>query len=158
MPIALSISGLRSALSKLARFKATLKDAATSNTRFGAELTPKVNAFAQSIASQAAHDMRGTVPVRTGLLRSKTSKRSLQVYSDAMNSRGVEYAQFVDGYFRALNRAHRLTEQRIASRTFRTNLYATILGRTVGIPYKLEASRVVFVRSEGTRLIIEVRS
>ena len=106
------------------------------------------------ISAQATSRLRRTVPVRTGLMRSKVSNQgnSLKavIFSDAQNSKGVEYAQFVERYARALRDTEEFANQLIQSGLVRVESYDGVASDY------LPASAFIDVRIEETRLVLEL--
>lgn len=72
-------------------------------------------------------DLRSTVPVRTGLMRRSVGGRGreprIEIYSNATNSRGTEYAQFVSRYYDALNQAASGGSARLATVSIAYQIY-----------------------------------
>lgn len=98
--------------------------------------------FYNRLATDAANELKATVPVRTGLMRRSTTRRQkrggrlavvqeTRISSVARNKRGVEYAPYVERYEQALKRVVAKTQKRIAAKIFRHKLlyFRVVVGR-----------------------------
>ena len=117
----------------------------------------------RGIVERVARQLRETVPVRTGLMRRQTEARgdgeAVEIYSDATNSQGNEYAQYVHRYASALSGALSAAQSAIASTTTRLHVYSInssgVLTRRSVI---VRGSRYMEARIEGTRLVLTFES
>ena len=121
----------------------------------------------ERIVEDMAEHLRANVPVRTGLMKRRTDargdnrgdRRQVDIYSDAMNNQGREYAQYVARYDRALTSTVSRAWQRINRAVIRLHIYTIRPGgiiqrRTVFV----DGSRFMDAKKEGTRLVLSFRS
>lgn len=157
MPIRLSlrISGLsrfRQRLSGLARLlRQSSRDGLSIRIALPGRST--IESFVDRVGRHAAAELRSQVPVRTGLMKrrvSATGRLTVDVYSSATNSKGREYAPYVDGYHRALQSALRTAEHQISRKQFRVTYRSYFYSGSIYV----NASRFVSARIEGHHLII----
>lgn len=110
------------------------------------------------IANESERRLRDMVPVRTGLMRRRVDARGalsqIEIYSDAMNNRGIEYAQYVRRYDKALVRVVGYAVRRVSTERVRTIRRLFFGG--VNVEYE-RASDYISVRRNGTRLELRLR-
>lgn len=112
--------------------------------------------FYNDLARDAEEYLRARVPVRTGLMRRRVIRVQnlgavTLIYSDAMNKKGVEYAQFVARYEKALQDTFERTFLRAELRRVQVSERQGFFGRKTR---RASASELVHVRKVGTQLRI----
>lgn len=110
------------------------------------------------IANESGRRLRDTVPVRTGLMRRRVDARGqltqIDIYSDARNKSGKEYAQYVRRYDLALRRVVSYAVRRVSSERIRSVSYTFFGARRVRYE---RASDYISARRNGTRLELRLR-
>ena len=95
----------------------------------------RIQRFFEKIEREATRELRRSVPVRTGLMKRRTGRRgdgkgrfrTVEIYSDAKNTSGKEYARYVERYNAALNEVFRRTNSKMESK--RISIVEYRLGR-----------------------------
>ena len=113
------------------------------------------------LANELERDLRGRVPVRTGLMRRQVAargdRRRVDIWSSARNTQGREYAQWVRRYEIAIQATTRLAIRRLTRSYVRFTDYTVAPGlRLVSETRLVPASRFIDIQRDGTHLVLSL--
>ena len=117
--------------------------------------TEPIERYFDDLVRHVEKDLRRLSPVRTGLLRRRVENRGrgaiAVIFSNAENSAGVEYAQFVRRYDRAIRITIASARIRVKNKRFFIKERSGFFGSRTGI---VEARRVISIDRRGTAIVI----
>ena len=124
--------------------------------RFFGQFDRQAQAFFQDLTGKATAQLKRTVPVRTGLMKRQVSRRGrtvrFEVYSDAKNRRGIQYAPYVERYDKALKDVQEKAQDRIDKKTFTLTIVFLYWKREIKYP----ARQFITIERDGHKLVFKL--
>ena len=124
--------------------------------RFLREFNRRVDAFFRDLTGKATAQLRRTVPVRTGLMKRQVRRDErgvrYEVYSDAENRQGTQYAPYVKRYDKALKDVQEKAQRRINKKTFTLAVVVLYWKRE----FKFPARQLITIERDDHKLIFKL--